>query len=174
MRRKKSTRGLTLVELVAVLALFTILTVGVAGLLQPILNIYRESTNLSRGKLIADNVLDLMEEELKYALDCTASGPSASYLSRSYGPMELTVKDGILSASPADGGEGDLGLSKKVYMENTIALNFSQQPGEDFLDGHPRVTVFLTVYNSRGETIYRAERVVTLLNISALPLPEGS
>lgn len=167
--------GFTLIELIVTLALITIISGGVAMLIEPSARIFMESTNLSRGKRIADNVANLIAGELSYATDLVlgddewspddgvVGSKTATYKSPTYGKMELKQENGIVVMKLVE-QSGQIGYGAEYYMGNTARVGL-ELTSTDLL----RLTV--EVYDKSGGRIARRERYVRLLNAQAASLP---
>ncbi len=164
---RRRSRGFTLIEMIATLAVLTILTAGVAGLLAPAINIYVESTNLARSTMVLDNLLTLLAGELTYStsLELGAEWPddavvtgaqTARYDHPLYGTIELSQPEGVLSLQPR-GGTGQLSFDASFYMGNTVQIGLVRQ-------GEQAVKINAALFDSRGRHISSQARYVTLLN----------
>lgn len=169
--------GFTLIELIVTLALLTMISGGVAMLIEPSARIFMESTNLSRGKRIADNVANLIAGELGYATDLVLGDESwgsdsgvtgaktATYKSPIYGKMALNQTNGIVTMELVE-QSGQIGYGEEYYMGNTARVGLEMQSPELL-----RLTV--EVYDRSDARIARRERYVRLLNTPAVPPPQS-
>ncbi len=163
---KKAKRGFTLIETVIAIAVFSIFSAGAVGILVPVFNIYTSAIKLSDARLMAFNVLDMVENELEYLKpdqQAVIAGDGATItFSGNYG------QTGITSAAP--GGEGYLYMSRggaalaytpyydpSYYKNKTISLLFANTEGSAVY----QVTV--KVFGRDGAELCRADGQITPL-----------
>lgn len=63
----KKLKGFTLVELIVVMAIFSIIMAAVLSILQPVSNVYSNTANYEHARASSDNVRTYVEDSLRYA-----------------------------------------------------------------------------------------------------------
>lgn len=181
----KSQRGLTLLELIVTIAIFTILSLSVAMLFGPSIKVYVASTNLSRSNLILDNVMDQISDELMYAVEIKpvdlwpAEGEMdgtkiLEYKSPTYGVMRLDQDDekGIQLkkiknfGSTDEESQGEIAFDNKLYMGNKVEVAVVKVPAPPDVTVQKTGIVYITaiLYDKTGKKVGGQERYVQLLN----------
>lgn len=67
--KKKVLKGFTLIELIVVMAIFSILMAGALALLDPVSKINKSASDFEKTSAYVDNVQDYLQNSLKYAED---------------------------------------------------------------------------------------------------------
>lgn len=166
--KRRASKGFTLIEMIATLAVFAIFMTGIAMLIQPAVNTFAKSTNLSRSETICDNVLRLLATELAYA-DAIELGTEwgssaevrgakeASYQSAGYGAVRFeNTEEGIILLTLSD-GSGKISFGKELYMGNKLRVGLRKEQ-KDILH------IEAAIYDRNDQFIGKQERYVRLLN----------
>lgn len=136
-----SRSGMTLLELVAALALFVIILGSLLMLLNAATSLWSESRNQNKEQATAQNVLDLISDDLRHAVTDDAPDP--------------TAKPSFVMESPPTNPTPD---------EVTVLLGFARHagsaPADSQLSSAPSLAVEAVFYTLCGNALYR--HVVTL------------
>lgn len=185
----KDKRGMTLIEMVAVLAIITILATAVAMLFGPAIRSYQESAGQSRSSMILSNVLNRVEDELKYAdeiepltywndSDQVDGIKSLNYKSLKYGKLRLgqsRAEEIYIKTIETDEGEETLGagslmFKKDFYMGHRAELGIVPGEADAVTKKSGTVCLKAVLYDEKGRVIGKREKWVTLLN-AEIPIP---
>lgn len=148
----KKKEGFTLMELIVVIVIVGILGAGVAALMAPAMNIYRASTDISQGKLIASSIASEIEGQLRYAINVQAEEERVEFTHPRYGQTEIVCEEGRLAIVA---GGVDIAYDRKFYMDKEVAVTF--EGGGDIL------TVTVSVSRD-GTALATYTRPIKLIN----------
>ncbi len=143
LRRRSLRSGMTLLELVAALALFVIILGSLVMILNAATSLWGESRNQKKEQTVAQNVLDLMSDDLRHAV--TDDGPD----------LNAAANPCFVMESPP---------SNPAPNEVTVLLGFaryagSATPGAE-MTGEPSLSVEAVFYTLYNRALYR--HLVTL------------
>lgn len=132
--KRKALKGLTLIELIVVMAIFSILLVGIMSFFQPVEKIFKNTAISEKTYSYANNIEELLEAKLKYAdavwifnsskMDATAFGKNTNGMADD---TELTEAceafakmyyEGVVMHD--DPGSGDHYVTGKVHIMHLI------------------------------------------------------
>ncbi|MEG1548004.1 MAG: prepilin-type N-terminal cleavage/methylation domain-containing protein [Clostridia bacterium] len=158
-QKKQNSRinGFTLVELIVTLAILTILTVGLAAITPAALNTARLSITLSEDRMIAQTIMEQLAREIACAQDgdvvIGTDGATIEFTSKLYGRISVSTSGGRVHVM---GGENEMGLEDKAYMQRTASATFTSLSG-----GFVNIKVKIA---RAQEQSYETERLIKLIN----------
>jgi len=143
----KKLKGFTLVELIVVLAIFSMIMAAVLSILQPVSDAYASTANYEHARASSDNVRTYVEDSLRYA-DRMKILINASSLSEAEGEASAMIS-GFKNADGSDRiATGDtpvyiMELNNNVDSENRMRLSGQ---GEAGLNGGPNGDLYIFVH----------------------------
>ncbi len=155
----KKLKGFTLVELIVVLAIFSMIMAAVLSLLNPVANVYSSTANYEHARAASDNVRLYIEDNLKYAnnlrvlynaTDATAANSSATAMADKFATYTEKPPVYIMEIDNANNGKITIykgsvssGTKYKEINENLYSdykYEFSVPMGDENHDGTKECT----------------------------------
>ena len=84
-KKLRSSRGVTLTEMLVTVIIIGLMTAGVATGISASLNVYHESTQLSDAQTLSATLAQVVMDELRYATNVSGSDEAPTYDSMNYG-----------------------------------------------------------------------------------------
>ncbi|MCP1101911.1 prepilin-type N-terminal cleavage/methylation domain-containing protein [Aequitasia blattaphilus] len=173
-KRLKSKKGFTLVELIVTFALIGIIMIITTGVIASSIRVEYRVENLSNAQVVSRTILDTVISELAPATKRPLESGSDIAIRSQNGMTEFTDKNGIpvvlsvtdeglLNLKYNTGDENvDWSYGKKSYMNNRIeSLSFEKEREN-------RVSVTLKLKNEKTGFEYTTKKIITFYNLEAI------
>ncbi|MDO4271210.1 MAG: prepilin-type N-terminal cleavage/methylation domain-containing protein [Eubacteriales bacterium] len=158
--------GMTLAEMLAAVAVFSVLMAAIGTGTAAALKVYRQSTDLSEAAVLASTLSEAVMDELRYAVDPgnaldAAEESHAVFTSRTYGKNVSFVSnwvDGRVYIGPlADGTKQSPLLGSKAYQHGLKASVHAEYGGGVY-------TVTIAVSGGKSAALQEREFTVRPVN----------
>ncbi|MDR0947576.1 MAG: type II secretion system GspH family protein [Ruminococcus sp.] len=135
--RKKKLKGLTLVELIVVMAVFAILMLGIIRLFDPIKTTYSDATQYEQRRTVTNAIVRYLTESVRYAKymgvystdDVSAPGVRNVYKDGAYGAMHFfytTLNNYGITLT-----DDELKSANVIVVDYIVETNGSVAPADD-------------------------------------------
>lgn len=170
MKRLKSKKGVTLVELLVTFALFAIFMAAAAAVLTPCTRIYLKVKYLSYAQNVSSMVMTKVEGELAGATQkININADKVEFVDSGNLPLYIETKNSLLNIhyrGEIDDATGDIkgavdwGYDKKAYQGFQISsMKFSKIPGNN-------VEIILELYHPLWDIKYSTTKVIECYNLA--------
>lgn len=149
--KKKNLKGFTLIELIVVMAIFSLLMAGALALVDPVEKINKTASDFEKTNAYVDNIQDYLQDSLRYA-------------------ENVWVYQGNMSDAELKDEAEDF---RQTYYAGTVAFNKDKGKGEvDYTKGNIRILTLLNndvsgsggIQNANGTPMCKGQ--ILLNNIS--------